>query len=99
MKSEAAFHQFYHAQSGQGLGEHNSLGGLAPFSLFLQTLGLRLISPQRVALAGFNPFPWPVTVKYRGMTVLCQKEKTVVIFPNGQTVVVDDPAPKTITLV
>jgi len=99
LKSEAAFHQYYHARSGQGLGEHNSLSGLAPLSLFLQTLGVRLISRQRVALAGFNPFPWPVTVKYRGMTVLCQKEKTVVIFPNGQTAVVDDPAPRTVTLV
>ena len=99
LKSEAAFRQYYHARSGRGLGERNSLSGLAPLSLFLQTLGVRLISPQRVALAGFNPFPWPVTVKYRGLTVLCQKDKTVVIFPNGQTAVVDDPAPRMVTLV
>ena len=56
LKSEAAFHQYYHARNGQGLGEHNSLGGLAPLSLFLQTLGVRLISPRCVALAGLTHF-------------------------------------------
>jgi hypothetical protein len=98
LKNEAAFRQYYHCRNGQGLGERNPLSGLAPFNFFLQTLGVRLISPQRVALEGFNPFPWPVTVKYRGLTVLRQKEKTVVIFPNGQTAVIDEPAPRLITL-
>ncbi len=98
LKRDGAFRRGYHTESGQGLGDRNALSGLAPLGLFLDVLGVRPISPHRVALAGFNPFPWPVTVKYRGLTVLRQKEKTIVIFPDGQTVTVDDPAPRIVSL-
>lgn len=98
LKSEGAFRRYYLADTGQGLGERNALEGLPPLGLFLNALGVRLYSPHRVALAGFNPFPWPVTVKYRGLTILRQKEKTLVIFPDGQTVAVDDPEPREVAL-
>ena len=98
LKSEASFRRLYHAGTGQGLGERDALGGLAPVGLFLETLGVRLISPLEVALEGFNPFPWPVTVKYRGLTILRQKEKTQIIFPDGQTVTLEDPAPCVVSL-
>lgn len=94
LKHEGAFRRYYHADTGQGVGERNALTGLAPVGLFLDILGVRLISPRRVWLSGFNPFPFPVTVKYRGLTVLRQKEKSIVIFPDGQAVTVDDPAPR-----
>ncbi len=98
LKLERSFHRYYHADTGKGIGERNALSGLFPVNLFLDTLGVRIVSPTRVALNGFNPFPRPVTVKYRGLTVLCQKEKTTVIFPDGQTLVVDDPTPRVISL-
>jgi hypothetical protein len=98
LKSDAAFRRQYHAETGQGLGERNALQGLAPLGLFLDILGVRLISSRRVALSGLNPFPWPVTVKYRGLTVLRQKEKSVVIFPDGQTVTISDASPQIISL-
>lgn len=98
LKTERAFRRYYHAETGQGLGERNALNGLAPLSLFLETLGIRLISPTRVALSGFTPYPRPVTVKYRGLTILCQKEKTTVIFPDGQAIVIDDPTPRIVSL-
>jgi hypothetical protein len=98
LEGEAAFRRQYHADTGQGLGERNALQGLAPLGLFLETLGVRLISPRRVALSGLNPFPWPVTVKYRGLTVLRQKEKSVVIFPDGQTVTINDASPQIVSL-
>ena len=102
LKSEACFRRYYHADTGRGVGERNALSGLAPLGLFLEILGVRLISPNRVALTGNNPFPWPVTIKYRGMTILRQKEKTVVIFPDGQTVDVsateDDSTPHYVSL-
>ena len=91
LKSEGAFRSYYHSQTGQGLGERNTLSGLAPVALFLKTLGVFLISPCRVMISGSNPFPWPVTIKYRGMTVLRQKNKTMVIFPNGQIINVKQP--------
>ncbi|MEW5868941.1 MAG: hypothetical protein AB1894_06670 [Chloroflexota bacterium] len=98
LKQDRAFRRTYHADSGHGQGERNALSGLAPLGLFLEVLGVRPISPHRVALAGFNPFPWPVTVKYRGLTVLRQKDKTIVIFPDGQTVTISDPAPRIVSL-
>jgi hypothetical protein len=80
------------------MGERNTLAGLAPLGLFLETLGVRLLSPCQVHLSGFNPFPWPVTVKYRGLTVLRRKDSTVVTFPDGQSHTVTDPTPQVISL-
>ena len=91
LKQRHAFFQAYHAETGVGLGERNALQGLAPLGLFLETLGLVIHSPTRFTLTGKNPFPWPVTVKYRGLTVTRQAEQTVVIFPDGQTLTLDDP--------
>jgi uncharacterized membrane protein len=68
--------------------------------LFLDTLGVRIESPrgssstrtgQRVVLSGKNPFPWSVTVKYRGLTITRHANQTVVVFSDGQTVTLDDP--------
>jgi hypothetical protein len=98
LKQEGSFRRLYHTESGQGSGERNALSGLAPLGLFLEVLGVRIYSPSKVALYGLNPFPWPVTVKYRGMTVLRQKDMSTVIFPDGQTIRVDDPAPRIVTL-
>ena len=98
LKQEGSFRRHYHTESGQGIGERNASSGLAPLGLFLEVLGVQLYSPSKVALSGFNPFPWPVTVKYRGMTVLRQKDMSTVIFPDGQTIRVDAPAPRIVTL-
>ncbi len=88
LKQKHAFYSSYHAESGAGLGERNALSGLAPLGLFLQTLGVQILSSTRVRLEGKNPFPWPVTVRYRGMTVLRGLEDTLVTFPNGKSVTV-----------
>ncbi len=98
LRKERSFRRHYHAETSQGQGEFNALMGLAPLGLFLNALGVRLISSRRVGLAGFNPFPWPVTVKYRGMTIMRQKDKTVVVFPDEQAVTVTDPEPCVVTL-
>lgn len=98
LKKEGAFRGGYDAGTGQGTGERNALTGLAPIGLFLRTLGVQVISPYKVVLSGFNPFPWPVTIKYRGLNVMCQKDKYRVIFPDGQTVTIDDPAPRIVAL-
>ncbi len=98
LKEQQTFRRYYQADTGQGRGERNPLQGLAPVSFFLECLGLRLISPRKVLLNGFNPFPWPVTVKYRGLTILCQKDKSTVIFPDGQAITIDDPTPRVVSL-
>jgi hypothetical protein len=98
LKRNHAFSRTYHADSGEGMGERNAIAGLAPLGLFLDTLGVRIYDARRVFLSGFNPFPWPVTVKYRGLTILRRKESTVITFPDGQTATVDDPAPQMVSL-
>ncbi len=95
---DSSFRQFYNAETGEGWGEPDALSGLAPLGLFLETLGVRLVSSRRVDLEGSNPFPWPVTVKFRGVTVLRQTEKTSVTFADGQSLTVTDTAPHIVTL-
>jgi len=93
LKQNRSFYRYYHAENGSGLGERNALGGLAPLGLFLQTLGVTLISPICVRLEGQNPFPWSVTIHYRDLTITRHTDRTDVILPNRQTVTVTDPAP------
>ena len=93
-----AFYQRYHADTGLGLGERNALTGLAPVGLFLQALGVQVFSPTRIRLEGKNPFPWPVTVQYKGLTILRGLDRTEIKFPNGKSVSVDNPAPCIVSL-
>jgi hypothetical protein len=90
LQREGSFRRFYHADSGAGSGERDSLDGLPPLGLFLQVLGVELIDARKVHISGQNPFPWPVTVRFRGLTVLRQAAKTTIIFANGQTVTLTD---------
>jgi len=98
LKEDQAFFRTYDVDTGKGIGERNALSGLAPMNLFLEVLGVRPISPFQVYVSGFNPFPWSVTVKYRGLSVLKRKDKTLITFPNGQSVTVKGPAPQMVTL-
>jgi hypothetical protein len=98
LKQKRAFYQRYHAETGLGLGERNAVSGLAPVGLFLQVLGVQVLSSTSVRLEGDNPFPWPVTVQYRGLKIVRGLDRTEVRFPNGKSVVVDDPAPCIVSL-
>ncbi len=98
LKRQHAFARAYHAERGSGSGERNPILGLAPLGLFLDTLGVRILSNQRVILGGKNPFPWPVTVQYRGMTITRNATQTLVNFPDGSAVTLDDPSDAEITM-
>jgi hypothetical protein len=98
LRNGGGFKQYYSADTGEGFGDIDALWGLAPIGLFLETLGLQIISPWKIRLSGINPFPWPVTVKFRGMTVLRGQENTQVVFPDGQTILIDDPEPCLVSL-
>lgn len=91
LKQQRAFAQAYQAETGAGLGERNSVQGLAPLGLFLATLGVQIRSPRQVILSGKNPFPWSVTVKYRGLMVTRQANQTIIVFPDGRMITLDDP--------
>jgi hypothetical protein len=92
LKRSQAFYRTYHAETGAGQGERNTLQGLAPLGLFLAALGVEIHSPTQVILRGENLFPWAVTVKYKGLTVTRLMGQTDIIFPNGQPVVLTDPS-------
>lgn len=98
LRSEARFRQYNDVENGKAWGEANVLSGLAPLGLFLETLGVRLYSHQRLQISGFNPFPWPVTVKYRGTQILFESDRSIVTFPNGHKIEITDPTPQMITL-
>ena len=98
LKQNHAFYARYHAEHGSGIGERNALSGLAPVGLFLQVLGVEILSNTRVKLEGANPFPWDVTINYRGLKVIRGQEKTEVVFGNGKSVTVTDTEPITVSL-
>jgi hypothetical protein len=93
LKQSRAFHQRYHAEKGTGIGERNSLHGFAPVGLFMQALGVTIFSSTRVRLEGMNLFPWPVTIRFKGLVVVRGLEQTVVTFANGESVMVRDEQP------
>jgi hypothetical protein len=93
LKQNHSFFARYHAENGNGIGERNALSGYAPLGLFLQVLGVQILSATRVRLEGENPFPWEVTVRYRGLKVARGLAKTTVTFPNGKSVIVTDLSP------
>ncbi|HSJ89240.1 MAG TPA: hypothetical protein VK909_18665 [Anaerolineales bacterium] len=98
LKQNRSFFARYHAEKGTGIGERNALTGLAPVGLFLQILGVKIISSTCVKLEGENPFPWDVKLHYKGLKILRGMNKTEVIFANGKSIVVTDTEPKVISL-
>ncbi|MGE5251835.1 MAG: MGH1-like glycoside hydrolase domain-containing protein [Bacteroidota bacterium] len=93
LKQTRSFYQRYHAESGSGIGERNALSGFAPVGLFLRSLGVTYLAPDRVRLEGKNPYPWPVTLRYKGLVVVRNAEETAISFPNGATASVKQEEP------
>ena len=98
LRQNNAFYQHYNAEVGTGVGERNALIGLAPTGLFLELLGVRIISDTRVALERQNPFPWAVTVRYRGLEIKREAQRTTITFAKGEQVEVTDELPCVVSL-
>ncbi|GAB4161793.1 MAG: hypothetical protein Fur0021_35350 [Candidatus Promineifilaceae bacterium] len=73
LKAEKCFREAYNADRLEGLGDRDYLWGVAPCALFLQLVGIRITptstQERQVYISGYNPFPWPVTVRHLGVTV------------------------------
>jgi len=93
LKQNRAFYQRYHAEKGTGLGERNALTGFAPVGLFMQVLGVTVHSATKVRLEGRSLFPFTVTIRYKGLSVVRGQDQTTVTFPNGESVIVKDETP------
>lgn len=92
------FSEFYNTETGLGTGKTNSLTGLAPVGYFLQVVGINTLGDSQIVLSGLNPFPWPVTVKYKGMTITRKQENTEIMFLSGEKLTVRGPGPHRISL-
>jgi hypothetical protein len=89
LKTEGAFREAYHPEQAEGCGRRDHVAGIAPLSLFLAVSGVSLLSPNRVELEGPHRFRWPVTIRWRGLTVTRSHEGTRVAFPDGSETFVD----------
>jgi hypothetical protein len=98
LEDSGAFRTSFSAVTGKPSGERNAINGLAPLGLFLKTVGIRQIGKNEVILDGINPFPWPVTVKYQGMTITSHQRDVVVTFSTGQTITVNGSGPHRVSL-
>ena len=90
LKEDKTFRARYNPDQGGGVGGSGYIEGAAPLSLFLQTLGVRLISPRKIWIRPGNPYPWPVTLRWRGLVVQCEQRETRVTFPDGQEAVLQE---------
>jgi hypothetical protein len=91
LKHTNVFYERYHALTGAGMGERGSLAGLRLLASS-QDLGVQILSPTSVARRQ-EPFPWPVTIVYRGMRLVRSLEGTEIMFPNAAPITVTDPEP------
>lgn len=88
LKTESNFRGQYHPDKREGLGERDHVAGAVPVSLFLRVLGVRVLPDKRVELRGGNPFPNPITIHHRGLTVVKGHEETTISYPDGRSWVV-----------
>ncbi len=93
LEKEGALHAMHHCHTGEGTQEHNTLASLPPIGLFMESLGVRIYSQWHVRLEGRNPFPWPVEIRFRGLHIRRGAARTEITFPDGESAVVEDPAP------
>lgn len=98
LKRSHAFYERYNSENGKPSGERNHLWGLPPIGLFLRLSGVQKITNNEIILNGNNQFPWPVTIKYRGLTLTCHASDTVITFITGQTITINGPMPQRIRL-
>lgn len=90
LERDRGFRTVYHPDVPGGFGRRDSAYGLFPLRLFLDVLGVRLVSPWKLEIEGSNPYPWPVQVRWRGLQVERPVQgSTVVQFPDGHEVEVD----------
>ena len=74
-----------------GLGSIDSMESLFPIRFFLQVLGIEVIQDDKLVISGINPFPWPVSLRYRGYVIRREKDQTIITHPGKETITLKDP--------
>ena len=83
LKAFNGFYPRFDNLTGLPIGAANTIAGLVPVGLFLKIAGIKLMSPERVAVWGENPFPWPVEVRWQGLCLRKETSQVDIIFPDG----------------
>ena len=83
LRADRSFRSCYSPASGAGEGPRNSLRGIFPVGLFLAALGVHPVSSNRVWVGGRSIFPFPVTLRYKGMSLIRAEDTLQVEFPSG----------------
>jgi hypothetical protein len=86
LQHDGDFGTYYHPDELMPLDGRNGFEGLAPLDLFLESLGLRLSEPSKVCVEPGNPYPWPISIRWRGLTIEYQGEQVIIVFPDGASV-------------
>jgi hypothetical protein len=76
----------YHAETGKGSGQIDTLESLFPVSFFLDVLGVQFIQDRSLIIKCQNPFPWPVKLHFRGVIIKCGKDQTTIFRPGQDTI-------------
>ncbi len=83
LRADRSFRSCYDPERAAGSGPRNSLQGIFPVGFFQAGLGIHPVSSNRVWAGGRSIFPFPVTIRWRGMTVRREGESVQVEFPSG----------------
>jgi hypothetical protein len=97
LRNESHFRRNYHCQTGAGRGEKDHLQGIVPVNLFVEILGITIYSPRRILIEGFSPFPWPVRIQFKGLSITRNIDQTTITFPDEQFIIINDPKPRLLT--
>jgi hypothetical protein len=84
LRADRSFRSRYEPDRPGGSGPRNSLQGIFPVGLFLSALGVRPVAFNRVWVGGRSIFPFPVTVRWRGMTIRREADSAQVDFLSGR---------------
>ena len=98
MKENKALHARYIAENGKPLEGKNSVRGCLPIQLFLRLNGIDFLNENMIILKAGNPFPSPITVKYRGTKITCETDETIIQFLSGEKVHITEKEPQIIQL-
>jgi hypothetical protein len=83
LRDDRAFRSSRRADRPGGGGPRNSLHGIFPVGLFLAGLGVFPAASDRVWVGGRSIFPFPVVLRYKGMTVRREGDRAEIEFPSG----------------
>ncbi|MDF1500643.1 MAG: hypothetical protein P1P76_09250 [Anaerolineales bacterium] len=83
LKSEHEFTPHYDPDGEMVFRGNGGGAGLAPLALFLEILGVELITPRKVRIRPGHPFDDSICLRWQGLEIVCEPGRTIVSFPDG----------------